>query len=304
MSFFLAISDGILHNDAFKHTAGDVHNATWTQLLLDFKFFDDVENHSMDLRRRFVLGAADWMAGNNGSLQNDKLLFGYSDADWEYIWMTMLEDGAWAVPSIKDADGNFAKENYAPEILIKYIAHDLRCHIIVFDLVLDSIQFISGNHLKSDNVVFDSPLLIYSTGSHFQAVLPDDHEFFITYAKDLDAPNDMAVLETSNDEEKSNISMQMNTKVIQNTEALDNLEGSGTLSNTQGSQNTTEAGQNREVLQTTGSMQDDQIRKNKQTKPKRKQGDNGSMNVRKKRKDMNDNEKRSYHREQYKKRKE
>ena len=75
LSFFLAISYGILHNDAFKHTAGDVHNATWTQLLLDFKFLDDVENHSMDLRRRFVLGAADWMAGNNGSLQNDKLLW-------------------------------------------------------------------------------------------------------------------------------------------------------------------------------------------------------------------------------------
>ena len=73
----------------------------------------------MDLRRKFVFGAADWMAGNNGSLENDKLLFGYSDDDWDYIWMTMLEDGAWAVSSIKDGDGNFVRENYAPEILIK-----------------------------------------------------------------------------------------------------------------------------------------------------------------------------------------
>jgi hypothetical protein len=166
-----------------------MHNKTWTQLLLDFKFFDDMDDHIMDLRRRFVFGAADWMAGNNGSIQNDKLLFGYDDSQWEYIWSTMLEDGAWAVPSIKDGDGNVIKENFAPEIFIKFIAHDLRCHIIVFDLVLDSIQFISGNHLKPDNVVFDSPLLMYSTGSHFQSVFQEDHEFFVNHARDLEIRN-------------------------------------------------------------------------------------------------------------------
>ena len=171
---FVAISDGILNNDAFKHTTGDLNNETWTQLLLDFKFFDDVENHNMDMRRRFVLGAADWLAGGKSSHQNDKLLFGYSDTQWEYIWTTMLEDGAWAVPGIKDTHGNTMKENYAPEMLIKYIAHDLRCNIIVFDLVLDSIQFVSGNHLKSENVVFDSPLLMYSTGNHFQSVVQEE----------------------------------------------------------------------------------------------------------------------------------
>ena len=64
----------------------------------------------MYLRRRFVLGAADWMAGNNGSLQNDKLLFDYTDAEWEFIWNTLLEDGAWAVPGIKDDKGNVMKE--------------------------------------------------------------------------------------------------------------------------------------------------------------------------------------------------
>ena len=143
----------------------------------------------MDLRRRFVLGAADWMAGKNGSMQNDKLLFGYTDSQWEYIWCTMLEDGAWAVPGIKDKKGNIIKENFAPEILIKFIAHDIKCHIIVFDLVLDRIQFISGNHLKCNNVVFDSPLLIYSTGSHFQAVFQDDHEFFVNFSKELEAEN-------------------------------------------------------------------------------------------------------------------
>ena len=157
--------DGILHNDAFKHTAGDSNNETWTQLLLDLKMFDDEENCTMVLRRRFVLGAAEWMAGKNGSLRNDKEIFDYSDVEWEYIWTTMLADGAWAVPAIKDAEGNVVKENYAPEMLMKYIAHDLKANILVIDLVLNIIQFVSGNHLKSDNVVFDSPLLMYCTFS-------------------------------------------------------------------------------------------------------------------------------------------
>ena len=114
----------------------------------------------MNLRRRFAFGAADWLAGNNGSLRNDKEIMGYSESQWEFIWNTMLVDGAWAVPSITDFHGNVIKENIAPELMLNYIAHDLKCHIIVFDLVLDRIQFISGNHLKKGNVVFDSPLLV------------------------------------------------------------------------------------------------------------------------------------------------
>ena len=173
-----ALCDGIYNNEAFKNTTGDANNEKWTQLLLDLKFFDDLDDkeHIMELRRRFVCGAADWMAGNNNSLQNDKEVFKYSDSEWQYIWNTMLEDGAWAVPGIKDTKhGNIIKENFAPEILIKFIAHDLRANIIVFDLVLDDIQFVSGNLLKMDNVVFDSPLLMYSTGSHFQSVFQTDH---------------------------------------------------------------------------------------------------------------------------------
>ena len=184
-----AILDGILNNDAFKHTAGDAMNETWTQLLIDFKVFDDMDDHIMYLRRRFVLGAADWMAGKNGSMQNDKLLFDYTDAEWEMIWMTMLEDGAWAVPSIQDEDGNLIKENCAPEIMIKFMAHDLKSNIIVFDLQLNIFQFISGNLLKSDNVAFESPLLLYATGSHFQSVMQEDHEFFVNLARELESDN-------------------------------------------------------------------------------------------------------------------
>ena len=47
------------------------------------------------------MGAADWMSGGNDSKENDKELFNYSDEEWSYIWTTMLEDGAWAVPNIK-----------------------------------------------------------------------------------------------------------------------------------------------------------------------------------------------------------
>ena len=48
----------------------------------------------MFLRTRWVTGAAEWMSGRNGSKQNDKGIFGYSDEEWSYIWTTMIEDGA------------------------------------------------------------------------------------------------------------------------------------------------------------------------------------------------------------------
>ena len=63
---------------------------------------------------------------------NDKINLGYTDQEWTTIWNLLSEDGAWAMPSLKDEQGNDIKENYAPELLIKYIAHALRCHIIVF----------------------------------------------------------------------------------------------------------------------------------------------------------------------------
>ena len=181
--------DGILNNDALKNNKGDQLNSTWTQLLRDLQCFEDVEDHINMMRRKWVIGASDWMAGNNGSKQNQKEVLDYTDVEWEYIWSTMMEDGAWAVPSLKDTSGNWLKDNCAPEMMIQYIAHDLRCHIVVFDLLLNTVQFISANHLKDDNVVFDSPLLIYSTGGHFQSVFPKSQEFFIQYANNLEELN-------------------------------------------------------------------------------------------------------------------
>ena len=138
---FSAILDGVLNNDAFKNNEGDELNKIWADLLKELQCFEDLDDHTNFLRRRWVLGAAEWMAGKNSSKENQKELLGYTDEEWEYVWSTMIEDGAWAVPSITDRSGNWLKENLAPEMMIQFIAHNLRCHIIVFDLQLEKIQF-------------------------------------------------------------------------------------------------------------------------------------------------------------------
>ena len=137
------------------------------------------------LRNRWVIGASEWLAGKNGSKENDKLILDYTDNEWDFIWTTMMENGAWAVSSIKDQAGNTLKENQAPELFLKYVAHDLKCNIVVFDLYNSTVEFCSGNQLLDNHVRFDSPLILYTTGSHFQSVFPKDHEFFIHYAKEL-----------------------------------------------------------------------------------------------------------------------
>ena len=178
--------DGIEHNDALRNNRGDVLNNTWTNLLKELGCYEGLEDHVNLMRQRWVLGAAEWMSGSNGSKQNQKEDLGYSDSEWEFIGSTLIENGAWAVPPVRDAFGNWKKENCAPEMLIQFIAHDLGCHIIVFDLLLNRIQFCSGNHVLNDNVKFDSPIVLYSTGSHFQAVFQKDHDHFIVLARELE----------------------------------------------------------------------------------------------------------------------
>ena len=201
-----AILDGIENNDALKNNRGDVKNNTWTSLIKDLRCFEDFEDHVNFLRQRWVLGAAEWMAGKNGSKQNQKEVLGYSDSEWEFIWSTLFEDGAWAVPPITDVDGNRLKENCAPEMMIQFIAHALHCNNIVFDLMLNRIQFCSGNHISDDNVKFDSPILLYATGSHFQAVFQRDHEHFIGYARELEILQSSSNKTSSNNFETSQVS--------------------------------------------------------------------------------------------------
>ena len=168
------------------------------------------------LRHRFVIGASDWLSGKHGSKRNDKEILGYTDQEWEMIWTLMLTDGAWAMPSLKDSLGNNLKENLAPEMLIKFIAHDLKTHIIVFDLHLQTLQFVSGNHIRNNNVVFESPLLLYATGSHFQAVFQRNHEFFIQLARDLDSEgkteDNSKLLKNEENIEKNEMAKETNLK--------------------------------------------------------------------------------------------
>ena len=200
-----------MNNDALKHNVRDhgreKSNGIWTELLSKLKFYDNThENHNLFLRTRWVLGAAEWLAGCHGSKQNEKESFLYSDKEWNWIWETMLEDCAWSVPGIKDVFGNVVKENLAPELLIKYIAHDLQCHIITIDLVLRQVQFCSANHLKANNALFDSPIIIYCTGNHFQAVFPKNQEYFIKYAEKLEERNNSIPLPSSSLDTPSTIS--------------------------------------------------------------------------------------------------
>ena len=176
----------MLNDDALKHNGNDDLNQTWVKLIKDLKVWENIDNHMMYLRTRWVHGCKEWLAGQHGSKENDKNNLGYTDAEWEFIWGTMAEDGAWAVPSIRNKKGEVLKQNYAPELFIKYIAHDIQCHIIVIDLSLKRVQFCSANHLKDGNVKLDSPLLLYSTGGHFQAVHQKDHNFFLRFAHDLE----------------------------------------------------------------------------------------------------------------------
>ena len=195
--------------------------------MTDLGFWEEHDDHTMFLRRKWVNGSREWLSGMHGSKENDKELLGYSNKEWDFVWNSMMEDGAWAVPQIKDANGNAIKENHGPEMLIKFIAHDLKCHLIVFDLSLNRIQFCSANHLKNDNVRFESPLLLYTTGGHFQSIFQINHEFFINYAKQLEEGQALA----------SGISggLENNVKLIKDTEKFEesclNRNSSGCSSN-------------------------------------------------------------------------
>ena len=60
-----AISDSIINNDALKHNSKEELNETWSNLLKELKFYEGTDDHDhlMYLRTRWVMGAAEWMAG-------------------------------------------------------------------------------------------------------------------------------------------------------------------------------------------------------------------------------------------------
>ena len=89
-----AILDCVLYDDALKHNGDDDLNQTWIQLMQDLKVWEEIDDHMMILRRRWVQGSAEWLAGKYESKENDKLVLGYSDYEWEFVWTTMVQDGA------------------------------------------------------------------------------------------------------------------------------------------------------------------------------------------------------------------
>ena len=72
--------DGVVNNEAFRHTGQDKNMDSWTELLHKLKIHTDMEqrDHTNFLRRRFVTGAAEWLRGFHGSKENDKAKLGYT----------------------------------------------------------------------------------------------------------------------------------------------------------------------------------------------------------------------------------
>ena len=119
------------------------------------------------------------------------------------------------MPALRDTEGNYLKENFAPELLIKYAAHKLKCHIIVFDLQLNRIQFCSGNYLKDENVIFDSPMILYATGGHFQSVFAINHEYVsqLTNQPEFENRHDSVESHVTSEEISKTSNLLMETKM-------------------------------------------------------------------------------------------
>ena len=121
----LAIADGVMNNDAFKHCKGEDKNKNQITIVKDLKLFENMDDHAM-----------------------------YSFWGKRFWVEVLLVHNTWKW----GVSNSLHKANFAPKILIKCIAHQLNIHIIVFDLKLNSVQFLYGNHVRINNVVFDSLL--------------------------------------------------------------------------------------------------------------------------------------------------
>ena len=104
-------------SDVVKDTLKQDLTRSQTKHLEDLGFGQTFFNQDYikNLRIKFVVEASEWLAGKYGSKQNEKSNFGYNDEEWEWIWSTMIEDGAWAVPALTDREGNvqYSVESYS-----------------------------------------------------------------------------------------------------------------------------------------------------------------------------------------------
>ena len=93
-----AIADFILNEEVIKmrrHTSP-------ADLSRDLEVYNMSGHNTMILRKRWVRGAYEWLAGKHGSLQNLKDVFQYTDDEWSFVWSTLIHDKTWNVQQIKN----------------------------------------------------------------------------------------------------------------------------------------------------------------------------------------------------------
>ena len=86
LNIIIALIDGIKNNEAFRHIKDENNLGAWTGLLKRLELYEDNVCPVDSLRKRLVLGAAEWLSGKNGSKENEMNKFGYTAAEWEWIW--------------------------------------------------------------------------------------------------------------------------------------------------------------------------------------------------------------------------
>ena len=85
------------------------------------------------------------------------------------------------------------------------------------------IQFCSGNFLKDDNIIFESPLILYATGNHFQSVFQKDHEYFIQLSHQLDMDNKSENVENSEQNDTTSRSTSYNNMMEKTPEQSEEI---------------------------------------------------------------------------------
>ena len=92
-----AIADFMLNDVAIKR-----RHTLLADLFRDLAVYSMPGHNTVILRKRWVVGASEWLAGKYGSLQNLKDIFQYTDDQWRFVWSTLIHDKTWNVPHIKD----------------------------------------------------------------------------------------------------------------------------------------------------------------------------------------------------------
>ena len=152
---------------------------------------DDNKTKVVKMRAAFVQHAEQVLCGREGSSQNLKEIYNYTDTEWVYIWSLLRSPGTWEVPDITDDDGKVVKLNQAPEMMLLAIADYLQADIVVFDLHNKTVQRNLANSCREGNKLWRQPLLLYYNrqGTHYQSLLSQDTEGFVSFSPSYPSQN-------------------------------------------------------------------------------------------------------------------